>query len=47
MVDGWTYSPEHLRHGDKILLVDDIFDTGKTINHLVELIQQRYTAKRY
>ena len=23
MVDGWTYSPEHLRHGDRILLVDD------------------------
>ena len=22
-IDGWTYSPEHLRQGDKILLVDD------------------------
>ena len=38
MVDGWTYSPEHLRSGDKILLVDDIFDSGKTINHLAEII---------
>lgn len=38
MVDGWTYSPEHLRPGDKILLVDDIFDTGKTINHLVDIL---------
>lgn len=37
-VDGWTYSPEHLRNGDRILLVDDIFDTGRTINHLVEII---------
>jgi uncharacterized protein len=37
-VDGWTYDPEYLRHGDKILLVDDIFDTGKTINRLVEII---------
>jgi len=37
MVDGWTYPPEHLRSGDKILLVDDIFDTGRTINHLVEI----------
>ncbi len=38
MIDGWTYSPDHLRSGDKILLADDIFDTGKTINHLVEVI---------
>jgi hypothetical protein len=38
MVDGWTYNPEYLRHGDKVLLVDDIFDSGKTINKLVELI---------
>ncbi len=41
MVDGWTYSPEHLRHGDRILLVDDIFDTGKTINHLVEILLEK------
>ncbi|MBP5163753.1 MAG: phosphoribosyltransferase, partial [Spirochaetales bacterium] len=27
-VDGWTYSPKYLRSGDKVLLVDDIFDTG-------------------
>ncbi len=38
MIDGWTYSPDHLRPGDKVLIVDDIFDTGKTINHLVEVI---------
>ncbi|MBN2508816.1 MAG: phosphoribosyltransferase [Spirochaetales bacterium] len=38
MVDGWTYSPEHLRTGDKILLVDDIFDSGKTLNYLAEII---------
>jgi len=37
-VDGWTYSPEHLRVGDKILLIDDIFDTGRTINHLAQII---------
>jgi hypoxanthine phosphoribosyltransferase len=41
MVDGWTYSPEHLRHGDKILLIDDIFDTGKTINYLVEILIEK------
>ena len=37
-IDGWTYSPEHLRPGDKILLVDDIFDSGRTINCLVETL---------
>jgi hypoxanthine phosphoribosyltransferase len=41
MVDGWTYDPEHLRTGDKILLVDDIFDSGKTINRLAEIILEK------
>lgn len=41
MVDGWTYAPEYLRTGDKILLVDDIFDTGRTINRLVEIILEK------
>ena len=40
MVDGWTYGPEYLRHGDKIMLIDDIFDTGLTINSLVEQLLQ-------
>jgi hypoxanthine phosphoribosyltransferase len=40
-VEGWTYSPEHLRSGDKILLVDDIFDSGSTINHLAEIILEK------
>ena len=38
MVDGWTYNPEYLRNGDRVLIVDDIFDTGRTINHLAEII---------
>ena len=38
MVDGWTYSPEYLRNGDRVLIVDDIFDSGRTINHLTEII---------
>lgn len=37
-VDGWTYSPDYLRVGDRVLLIDDIFDTGKTINHLAQTI---------
>jgi hypoxanthine phosphoribosyltransferase len=37
-VEGWTYAPEHLRTGDRVLLVDDIFDSGKTINYLSDII---------
>ena len=40
-VDGWTYSPEYLRHGDKVLLVDDIYDSGRTVNHLVNIILRK------
>jgi len=40
-VDGWTYSPDHLRVGDKVLLVDDIFDSGKTINYLAHIILEK------
>ena len=40
-VEGWTYAPEHLRIGDKVLLVDDIFDSGKTINHLAGIILEK------
>ena len=46
MVEGWTYAPEHLRVGDKVLLVDDIFDTGLTINHLAEIIMARGLPRR-
>jgi hypoxanthine phosphoribosyltransferase len=40
-VDGWTYNPDHLRSGDRILLVDDIFDSGNTINYLVNIFLQK------
>jgi hypoxanthine phosphoribosyltransferase len=40
-VEGWTYAPEHLRIGDKVLLVDDIFDTGRTINYLTGIILEK------
>jgi len=40
-VEGWTYLPESLRIGDKVLLVDDIFDSGKTINHLAKIIMEK------
>ncbi len=37
-IDGWTYKPEYLRTGDKILLVDDIYDSGTTMSYLGEVI---------
>ena len=40
-VEGWTYSTDALRTGDKVLLVDDIFDSGKTINHLAKIIMEK------
>ncbi len=40
-IDGWTYNPDFLRGGDKVLLVDDVYDSGRTINYLVDVIMQR------
>jgi hypoxanthine phosphoribosyltransferase len=40
-VEGWTYNPEYLRVGDRVLLVDDIFDSGRTINHLTRIILEK------
>jgi hypoxanthine phosphoribosyltransferase len=40
-VEGWTYAPEHLRIGDRVLLVDDIFDSGRTLNHLTGIILEK------
>jgi len=40
-VDGWTFSPDNLRMGNKVLLIDDIFDSGKTINYLAQIILER------
>lgn len=37
-VDGWTYPPANLRPGDQIMLVDDIYDSGNTINALVNIL---------
>jgi len=45
-VEGWTYSPESLRTGDKILLVDDIYDSGKTINHLAKIIMEKGISRK-
>ena len=45
-IDGWTYPPENLRPGDKILLVDDIFDSGRTINALVDTLMHTRGFRR-
>ncbi|MCL2704925.1 MAG: phosphoribosyltransferase [Spirochaetaceae bacterium] len=37
-IDGWTHPPENLKSGDKILFVDEIFDSGKSINSLCNII---------
>ena len=41
MIDGWTYDPAYLRNGDKVMFIDDIFDSGRTLNHLVEAILEK------
>lgn len=40
LVDGWTYDPKYLRNGDRVLLVDDIYDSGNTIDYLANVINQ-------
>jgi hypoxanthine phosphoribosyltransferase len=45
-VEGWTYDPAYLRIGDKVLLVDDIFDTGRTINYLTQVILEKGIPRR-
>lgn len=40
-IDGWTYSPEYLRMGDKVMLVDDIYDSGRTLNYLVGILLEK------
>ncbi len=36
VLDGWTYPPQELKKGAFVLLVDDIFDSGQTVNFLVK-----------
>lgn len=39
-IDGWTWSPQNLKKGQKVLIVDDIFDTGMTVNALVNTVME-------
>lgn len=40
-IDGWTYSPDYLRAGDKVMIVDDIYDSGRTLNYLVSILLEK------
>ena len=41
VLDGWTYPPEQLEKSSQVLLVDDIFDSGETLNFLVQDLMMR------
>jgi len=47
VIDGWTYPPEQLEKNMKILLVDDIFDSGETLNFLVADLMRRGIEREY
>lgn len=36
VIQGWTYPPEKVKPDEKILFVDDIFDSGRTINFIIK-----------
>ena len=37
-IDGWTYEPSLLNSSDKILMIDDIYDSGTTMNSLLRIL---------
>ena len=45
ILDGWAYPPEKLEKSSQVLLVDDIFDSGETINFLVMDLVKRGVAR--
>lgn len=46
IMDGWTYPPEKLEKSSKVLLVDDIFDSGETVNFLVQDLVRRGVERK-
>lgn len=44
-IDGWTYEPKFLRRYDRVLLVDDIFDLGLTINVITEKLIEKGVSR--
>lgn len=45
-IEGWTYPPDCIKPTDKILLVDDIFDSGKTLTRLVEFLLNKRISRQ-
>lgn len=45
-IDGWTYSPEYLRPGDKVLLIDDLWDTGTTLTALEKELMSKGVERK-
>jgi hypoxanthine phosphoribosyltransferase len=41
VVHGLNYMIKKIRHDDRVLIIDDVFDTGNTIKAVVEEIQRR------
>jgi len=40
-VHGLNYMIKKIRHDDRVLIIDDVFDTGNTIKAVIEEIRQR------
>ncbi len=40
-IDGWTYSPDLFHGGEKVMLVDDVYDSGRTVNYLTEVFMRK------
>ncbi|MEM1110483.1 MAG: phosphoribosyltransferase family protein [Pseudomonadota bacterium] len=40
-IHGMNYLIKHVRHEDRLLIVDDVFDTGHTINAVINHLQDK------
>lgn len=45
-IDGWTYEPKNLTKNDRVMLIDDIYDSGKTLNEIVNIFINTYGIPR-
>lgn len=40
-IHGMNYLIKHVRHEDRLLIVDDVFDTGRTINAVINHLKEK------
>lgn len=45
-IDGWTYDPGKLKVGEKVMIIDDIYDSGKTLDELTRIFTDEYNIPR-